>query len=119
MTIVIQMNARSLVNGMQLLMTAAMEITIRSRYMNVRFTSGENGAARLTAAIITAAASPNGSALFSAVCRKVPRICLVSDSRIVTKDGYASMQASISVIWIGINGNGTLAKRQKKDTSTE
>lgn len=119
MTIVTQINARSFVNGIQLFMTAAMEITIRSRYMTVLFTSGENGAARLSAAIITAAASPNGSAFVSAVFKKLPLIYRVSDSRIVTKDGYASMQASISVIWIGINGNGTLANRQKKDTSTE
>ena len=67
MTIVTQINARSFVNGIQLFMTAAMEITIRSRYMTVLFTSGENGAARLSAAIITAAASPNGSAFVSAV----------------------------------------------------
>ena len=116
---VMQMNTRRPVNGTQLFMTAVMEITISRRYITVRFSAGVKGDTRLTAAIIPAAVTPKGSALASAVFRKLPRIRRVSDSRIVTKDGHASMQASIRVIWIGINGNGTLAKMQKKDTSTE
>lgn len=37
----------------------------------------------------------------------------------VKKDGYGSMAASMSVIWIGINGNGMFPARQIRDSSRE
>ena len=118
-TIVTQTNTRIFVNGTQLLITATIDAAISSANMTVRFCASPNGAMRLNAMIMPVTAIANGAALPSAVGRNRPRMRRVSDSNIVRNDGHASMQASTSVIWIGMNGNGTFKARQKNDTSTE
>ena len=118
-TIVTQINSLNGLNGIQLLITAVMEITINVRYITVCFSVAATGRIMLIAAIITAATTPNGAAFPSEVGRNLPLILLVSDSRIVANDGYASIHASISVICIGINGNGIFMMTQSNDTSTE
>ena len=116
---VTQRKALSRSKGMQLFTTAHMEIKISRRYITVLRSGSEKGARRFVRAIIIVTAAPKGAAYFSAVERNRPRIRLVSDSKMVMKDGYASTQASINVICMGINGNAPLVNRQKKDTSTE
>ena len=102
---VIQMNPLRRVKGTQLFTTAPMEIRISRRYIIVLLSSAENGAITPVSAIITVTVIPKGAAWDRAVGRKRPFIFLISDSTMDKKEGYASMQASIKVIWIGINGN--------------
>ena len=64
-------------------------------------------------------ANANGNALPMELFRKLPRIFLVSDSMMVANEGHASIKASTSVIWIGINGNGMFPIRQNSETKTE
>ncbi len=73
----------------------------------------------LTDMIIPIITSANGIAFEIAVFKKRPFTFLVSDSKIVRKDGHASIAASINVICIGINGNGILITRQKIVSKTE
>ena len=101
-------------NGTQLLITATIDAAISSANMTVRFCVSPNGAMRLNAMIMPVTTIANGAALPSAVGRNRPRMRRVSDSNIVRNDGHASMQASTSVIWIGMNGNGTVQARQEE-----
>ena len=85
--IVTQINPRNTLNGIQLRITAVMEIIISVRYMIVCFSPDAIGRKSVVTPIITAATIPNGAAFQIAVERNLPLIRLVSDSRIVRKDG--------------------------------
>ena len=80
------------------MITAVIEININDRYISVWFSEMPKGSNRLNRAITAVTARPKGKAFDNAVFKKLPDNLLVSDSAIVIKEGYASINASTSVI---------------------
>lgn len=118
-TIVTQTNTRIFVNGTQLLITATIDAATSSANMTVRFCVSPNGAMRLNAMIMPVTTIANGAALPSAVGRN-RRGCVACPIRISSgTTATPRCRHRPSVIWIGMNGNGTFKARQKNDTSTE
>src|SRR5699024_6288782 len=69
--------------------------------------------------MLTTTAAAKGKARRMTVGRKRPLTFAGSGSSIVANDGQASIIKSMSVTWIGMNGNGMFISTQMSDTATE
>ena len=106
--VVLNKNARSLLNGIQTSRTANILTNPINRYIIVTnwpcaiLSAGAKKVKNIILSIITIA---KGAAFLRTVCKNTPLTGLPFGSNDINKDVYASIARSISVICIGINGN--------------